>query len=237
MTRPLIQILSTRPLDNDTITLAKEQGLLIDQLEFINTVPVADDVLTNEIQHLAKRDIIAVFTSMNAVQAVADMLGTHEPVWRIGCIGQTTQLLVETLLPHCNIVATGNSAKDLANNLVQQAGDAEVFFFCSNIRREELPEILLQNNIRLHEKVVYNTLETPVKLEKEYSAILFFSPSAVRSFFSCNHVLPSTVLFATGKTTAAEIKMHTGNTVIVADAPGKQEVINKLMEWHAAKSA
>jgi uroporphyrinogen-III synthase len=230
-----LHILSTRPLGNAIITDAKSKGMVIDEMEFIKTIPLNTPELEMKIQSLVHQNIIAVFTSMNAVEAVANMLGIQQPAWRIGCIGQTTQLLVETLLPDSVIIATGTDAADLASNLLPKTGNSEVYFFCSNIRRDELPGILLGGGVPLQEVVVYETMETPHAVQTAYDAVLFFSPSAVRSFFSTNRPAANAVLFATGKTTAAAIGEYCDNEVLVAEAPGKMELVKKLMNWCAGK--
>jgi uroporphyrinogen-III synthase len=143
--------------------------------------------------------------------------------------------LVETLLPNAVIIATGNDASDLANRLLPAIDNSEVFFFCSNIRRDELPVILLDHGVQLHEVVVYETEEAPHVVQTAYDALLFFSPSAVRSFFRNNRPAVHAVMFATGKTTAAAIAEYCDNEVQVADAPGKMEVVKKLMDWYACK--
>jgi uroporphyrinogen-III synthase len=230
-----LHILSTRPLGDSVISDARSKGIVIDEMEFIQTRPLSTPELEAKVQSLVHQNIVAVFTSMNAVEAVANMLGIQQPAWRIGCIGQTTQLLVETLLPDSVIIATGSDATDLANNLLPKIDNSDVYFFCSNIRRDELPGILLEGGVPRQEIVVYETMETPHVVQTAYDGVLFFSPSAVRSFFSMNRPAAHAVLFATGKTTAAAIREHCHNEVQVAEAPGKMELVKKLMSWYADK--
>jgi uroporphyrinogen-III synthase len=78
---------------------------------------------------------------------------------------------------------------------------------------------------------VYHTISTPHKIDKAYDGILFFSPSAVQSFFYANAVLPATILFAIGQTTADAIKTFTENTVIVSEKPGKDDLVKKMFEF------
>ena len=56
------------------------------------------------------------------------------------------------------------------------------------------------------ELIVYDTRLTPVKLNNQPDAILFFSPTAVKSFFSMNELISRTKIICHGKTTAAALK-------------------------------
>ena len=78
---------------------------------------------------------------------------------------------------------------------------------------------------------MYQTIATPHKIDKEYFGILFFSPSAVQSFFSKNKVCEKTILFAIGNTTANEIKKYSTNKIIISDEPGKENLVTKMIEY------
>ena len=58
-----------------------------------------------------------------------------------------------------------------------------VTFFCGNQRRDTLPDKVRAAGIKVEELVVYETVELPLKVTDHYDAILFYSPSGVRSFF------------------------------------------------------
>jgi uroporphyrinogen-III synthase len=107
----------------------------------------------------------------------------------------------------------------------------EVIFFCGDQRRDELPQLLKDESVAVNEIVVYETIPVPHKLSKIYTAILFFSPSAVESFFSANRAEVKTIFFAIGNTTAAAIKKHCANRVLVADAPGKEELVKDMISF------
>ena len=99
-----------------------------------------------------------------------------------------------------------------------------MIFFCGDQRRNDLPEILSKNDIEVQEIVVYETIPVSKKIEEHYHGIMFFSPSAVNSFFLNNKLPSSTILFAIGNTTAEELKKHSTNTIITSDDPGKVDL-------------
>ena len=82
----------------------------------------------------------------------------------------------------------------------------------------------------MNEIVVYRTVQKAHKTAASYNGVVFFSPSAVQSFFSINKVPPSTVLFAIGRTTAGVLKEYSANTIITAEAPEKEALIKQVID-------
>jgi len=231
-----IKILSTRPLDTSIIDEAKVNNIEINCISFIETVETIDEETKLFIQNLAQENTAVVFTSMNAADAIINTLSNSliVPKWRIYCMGGTTRKNITTYFGANAIVAVGNNAFDLAEQIVNHE-EASVAFFCGNIRRNELPLTLKQNNISFIEKVVYKTIVTPQKINETIDAILFFSPSAVESFFSINKVHFSTVLFAVGSTTANTIAQYSTNTIVVSDKPEKDYLVQKAIAFFKNK--
>lgn len=227
-----ISILSTRPLDEETVSKASEHQIIIDCISFIETQNIIDENLSEEIKKLALESIAAVFTSMNGAEAVIEELRKNElkPNWEIYCIGAATQSLIKDYFVSNNIKGTAKSAAELSEIIVNNA-EKEVLFFCGNQRREELPKYLQENKVKVKEVAVYETNETPVEISKSYNGILFFSPSAVKSFFSVNSILPDAVLFSIGNTTAVEIKKHCSNKIFISDFPSKDKLVKEAIVY------
>lgn len=226
-----IHILSTRPLSASLVAEANTAGITIDELSFIETEPIQDIATQQEIEQAYLQSSTVVFTSMNAVDAVVAWQDGQLPDWVIYCMGNTTkQKLKENFGDH-SVVGTANNAAELAELIAEESDADEVIFFCGEQRRDELPAILRKSGIDVHEIVVYETIHTPHKISKEYQAILFYSPSAVHSFFSTNKVSAQTILFAIGTTTAKAVQQYCNNTIIIGKAPGKEELVRQAMEY------
>lgn len=163
----------------------------------------------------------AIFTSKNAVNAIE---GKNLKITNTFCVGDKTSFLLEK--KGFQILEKADSAKELASKIVQDHGGKEFYFFCGNLRREELPELLENNGIQYKEISVYKTELNPKKFESEFDGILFFSPSAVQSFTKENQL--NTTAFCIGKTTAAEAKKHT-EKIVIASRPSIENVIAKLV--------
>lgn len=226
-----ISILSTRPLDASFIEEAKTSNIEIDVLSFIETEAIRSTQLQQEIENVLLQSSTVVFTSMNAVEAVANELDGQQPGWKIYSIGSTTSKLVKKYFGAEAIAGIANSAAELAELIIDEGKSDEVIFFCGDQRRDELPDILRNNDIEVNEIVVYETIAVPHKVEKKYHGALFFSPSAVESFFSVNKIADSTVLFAIGNTTANALKKYSDNKLIISDEPGKEDLFRKMVEY------
>ena len=233
MQKNRLNILSTRPLNKQIIDGAAKQNIFIDCISFIETVPVVNNDLKEKIKKLSEEKITALFTSMNAVEAVKGHL-SKKPEWRIFSIGHTTKELIDDFFGSKNIVATANDANTLADVIIE-TGEKDIFFFCGDQRRDELPGKLRSKNIKLEEVVVYHTIKTTQKISKEYDAVLFYSPSAVESFFSVNDINKNVTLFAIGNTTADTIKEVVKNKIIIAEQPGKEALVKKMMAHFSAE--
>ena len=226
-----ICILCTRPLKERLVQEALQEGISIDEMSFIETEAVQSIEVQQEIEQAAKKIATVVFTSMNAVEAVADYLDGQTVEWRIYCMGTTTNQLVKKYFGEHQLAGTANSAAELAELIAENIMIDEVTFFCGDQRRDELPKILCSYNIDVTEIIVYQTIAVSHTINKIYHGILFFSPSAAESFFRKNKLSDTTILFAIGSTTAAEIKKYSSNKIIISDQPGKENLVAKMMEY------
>ncbi|WP_207495972.1 uroporphyrinogen-III synthase [Aridibaculum aurantiacum] len=232
-----INILTTRPLAQPLVEYAVEQGVAIDVKSFIDTKLNINEPTARRIKQLASKEATVVFTSMNAAEAVIrslEVLGA-DPEWIIYTLGGVTSTIIEQYFTASEIFSEAINATQLAENIILNE-EEEVFFFCGKQRRDELPVMLQEKHIKVEELVVYETIETPVKVKKTYDGILFFSPSAVKSFFSVNTVGESAILFAIGATTAAALRKQSGNKILVSDHPNK-EYLAKMAIDHLRKTA
>ncbi|HSQ45738.1 MAG TPA: uroporphyrinogen-III synthase, partial [Lutibacter sp.] len=130
---------------------------------------------------------------------------------------------------HIKVTVKANSSEELADEILLNKEIEEVHFFCGNLRRNELPEILTENNIKVNEVEVYSTNFKPVTIKSTYDGIRFFSPSSVKSYLLKNTDTQS-VAFCIGNTTAAEAVDDFEN-VFVADEPTVENVIESVNQY------
>lgn len=226
-----IPVLCTRPLPDSLLLEAVAAGISVECMPFIETEAIAGVEVQQEIENALLQSATVVFTSMNAVDAVAAELEGQMPDWQVYCIGAATRrLVIEHFGVQC-LAGTAPDASQLAELIIREGLTEEVIFFCGDQRRDELPALLRNVGIEVEEITVYQTVELLHTLKKTYAAVLFFSPSAVRSFFRCNQLPPSTVAFAIGATTAAEIRKYSQVRIEISSEPSKEELIGQMIAW------
>lgn len=223
-------ILCTRSLDIQLIQKAAQKHIGLDVTTFIETIPLRTEEVHTLIQQYSLQNIVAVFTSMSAVEAVIAQL-TVKPNWQIFCMGGVTKDLVIDFFGNASIAGTARNASALSEKIFSHEHIKKVVFFCGEQRLDDLPEVLRQHNVEVQETVVYITLQTPQLIEKTYDAVIFFSPSAVHSFFSMNTIPLTVVLFAIGKTTAATIQTYCANKVVISEWPGREQMIDLAIQY------
>ena len=84
---------------------------------------------------------------------------------------------------------------------------------------------------------MYQTINLPHTIEQQYHGILFFSPSAVQSFFQKNKLRDATILFAIGNTTANEIKKFTDKKIVTSELPEKENLVGKVIEYFSERGS
>ena len=231
---PSIDILSTRPLRDDIIHKAALKQIAIDTASFIATQPLDNEPLRAQIHQIANSShVVAIFTSMNAVDSVIKKLGAP-PAWQLFTMGGITKELTIQFFGEKHFLASAKNATALAEKIIHHGGIEKVIYFCGDQRLDELPETLKVNGISVEEIVVYETIQTPVEIQKNYQGIVFFSPSAVHSFFSLNTIPTNTILFSIGKTTTACIRTYVSNEVVTSEWPGKEQMIDQVVAYYTA---
>ena len=218
-------ILSTRPVNASQVETAEKKGIQLDVLSFIETEAIQTIEVQQEIEWASTEQATVVFTSMNAVESVTGMLDGFVPAWRIYCIGFKTKELITSYFGVDAIAGTADNASELADTITENEEYEEIIFFCGNQRRDALPRKLRKLDIDVNEIVVYETITVHHIVDKKYDGVLFFSPSAVESFFKKNVLPKSTVVFAIGNTTAETVHKRCTNKILISDQPGKDELV------------
>jgi len=88
----------------------------------------------------------AIFTSKNAVRAIQN---SGFRIQNCFCVGENTKKLLEE--NGQKVIEITQNASELGENIAKNYKNEQFHFFCGNLRREELPSILKENNISLIE--------------------------------------------------------------------------------------
>lgn len=170
----------------------------------------------------------AIFTSQNGVNAFFSGINSAVDLSKTCCfcVGEKTRsLLVEKGL---KVIKTAKNSEELGEFIAKNHQNDSFYYFCGRERREELPSILKSEEIAFFEVKTYKTELKPRKFDQKWDGILFFSPSAVISFFSENNT-ENTPAFCIGETTATAAKQFSRN-VIVSNTTNIESVIAKAVK-------
>jgi uroporphyrinogen-III synthase len=193
------KVFSTKKLTAEQLHLFGE-GITVGSDDFIQISHnrISRQLLNSELENV-------VITSKKAVESLLFNTAAEELKFKnIYCVGRKTKRLVERKIG--KVRHTENSAKLLAEYLLTHIQGTALTFFCSDQRLDDLPDILSDKGITINEVVAYQTRFSPSKVDDKTEAILFFSPSAVKSYLLANS--PGKIAFCIGETTATEARKH-----------------------------
>lgn len=228
-------ILSTKELEPSLKEAVTQKGIELTEVAFISVQPIRTKEKQTAIEEWMNypEKIALVFTSQHAAATVISLIDDVYYVnanQGIFCLDGSTRKAVLQYFKEDSIVATGSSGVELAEKIIDNGSFQKVVFFCGNQRREELPALLKEKGIEVTEVIVYETTPTPVVTTDNFDAVLFFSPSAVQSFFEVNSIPPTTACFAIGPTTAAAIAEYTSNRIITSAEPSQEMMITSVFQ-------
>lgn len=223
------RLLVTRKISPSLTLRAGLNGIDILEKEFISIEPIVSEELTNRIGKILSSKKILAFTSKNAVQAVAANKDLHGENLKIYCLEGATAEEVRKLIGKEHIAGTAMNAEKLGE-VIRAAGEKNIVFFCGNQRRDDLPEILSGAGVEVEELIVYQTLFKPQQIIDDFEAIAFFSPSAVKSFFSENTLRQNVTCVSVGNTTTEAIREHCSNRTLTAKKPSEESVLELAKE-------
>ncbi|MFC4738511.1 uroporphyrinogen-III synthase [Flavobacterium ponti] len=214
-------ILSTKKLEKATKKRLSDAGFNVIEKPFIKTNSIDFQVKTiNE---------FVIFTSKNSVKSVLKhKVESQVKEKKIFCVGQKTKKFLEK--NHFKVQETADYASDLGSIIVEKYKNNSFTFFSGNIRRNTLPDLLNENNIKWNEVVVYETTLNPKKVTSKIDGILFFSPSAVDSYLTKNK-LENQTCFCIGTTTAKALEHKTEN-IKIASQPTVENVIEEVLKYY-----
>ncbi|RLJ63413.1 hydroxymethylbilane synthase [Lacinutrix venerupis] len=223
---------STKPINvYSTKSFTEDQRLLFnekvnsDSSDFvkISLNRIAPRLLKNEIENV-------IITSKNAVEALLTNFSPIELQFKnIYCVGRRTKRMVEKRIG--KVKHSENNAKKLAEYLVEFMDGTEATYFCSDLRLDDLPNILNENNINVKEIEAYQTKLDSVKISDSVEGVMFYSPSTIKSFKQENTVKDNMIAFCIGDSTAKEAKLYFKD-VRVAKVPTLESVIELVNEYY-----
>lgn len=194
-------VISTKKLSNSQKKLFHSKGFIVKDFDFIGVKQKSFTWHTTA--HFS------IFTSKNAVKSVREHPDFEQIKKRkVFCVGANTQKMLENF--GFEVVQSATYVTELFEIIQKKFSNFSFEFFCGNLRSNVLIEGCMAQKIRLFETWVYCTELTSVKIENNFDAVLFFSPSGVKSFILKNKI-DKQPIFCIGKTTAKAVEIFSEN--------------------------
>lgn len=216
------RVLSTKLLNEVAIARLAEAGLEVIAQSFIH-IDILDHISLPKVQRAD-----AIITSANAVKALSAIRHRLPAFQTIYCIAGRTEALVRETFDAELIARPYASA--LLEILVAAPHKYPLWFFKGNKALPTIPEGLQHAGIPFEAIEVYQNKATPVVLESDFDAVLFFSPSAVESFLQDNIIPDNTITFAIGTTTAKALKPF-AKRLVISKEPTEASIIDAVLEY------
>ena len=227
--RPVKSILVSQPKpSNDNspyFMLAEKYNIKVDFRPFIQVDPVSIKEFRQQKIDILNHTAI-IFTSRNAVDhffSICGELKIEMPAdMKYFCISeQTANYLQKYIVIRKRKIFTGHRTAGDLIEILKKHKNEKYLFPCSDIRKDDIPVFLAENDFKFSEAVIYRTVASDLSdLEDVYYDILaFFSPSGINSLlvnfpdFKQNN----TRIAAFGPTTAKAVRE--ANMILDIEAP------------------
>lgn len=120
-------------------------------------------------------------------------------------------------------------ASDLADFIIDYCQKEKFLHFCGDLALNILDEKLPLQNISYKKVIIYQTNLLYPKISEKYDAVVFFSPSGVRSFAKFNS-LENLKIFSIGQTTEKELKKFTQNRIFTSKESNLEDLLNIIKQ-------
>jgi uroporphyrinogen-III synthase len=193
--------------------LAKKMNVKIDFRPFIHVEGIsAKDFRKDKINILEHTAVI--LTSRNAVDIFfslcTELRITIPESMKYFCISESTAFYLQKYVQYRKRkIFYGNQKFTELLDVIKKNKTEKYLLLCSDIHKDEIPEILEENKINFTKAVAYRTVCSDLSdlAEVKYDMLVFFSPSGIKSLFQNfpDFKQNNTRIAAFGSTTSAAV--------------------------------
>ena len=214
-----MRLLSTKILDLNFKSQIAQIGISMFEHPFIkiNSIPLKNFKFQSSF----------IFSSQNAVKIAFENPQIKKQIAgkRYFCVGEKTKALLEK--NGQKVIKMTHNASDLGFHIIKTYKNETFSFFCGKLRRPEIESLLAKEKISLQIHEIYNTIYNSKKFDNQFDGVLFFSPSAVNSFFKKNNWSSKVHAFSIGKSTSKTLEKFTLDFT-EAKKPNENELLSIL---------
>lgn len=199
-----MNILLTKNIDSDLLSNELGNDISTECVEVIT-------IENLQVEAFDLKNYSLIFTSLNGVKSFfnngfkPNEDFTSRNYNKIYCVGEKTKR--ELRKNGFGSFKVLKNAEMLSKFIIDNCVHEKFIHFCGNLAIDVLDKELPLQNISYKKVTVYNTEELNPVIPEKYHAIVFFSPSGVRSFAK-NNSLENSLLFSIGETTSKELRKH-----------------------------
>ena len=220
-----MKLLSTKIISKKFKDLLIKNNYQIEEKSFIKILPFKSKSNISILENI-------IFTSKNAVEIILKnyIIKNNLANKDIYCVGKSTAELIKK--NNLNLIKSEDNSKNLSKFILANFKNSKNSFtyFSGKKRIRELENNLKKNNINIIVHEIYDTLLTPLKINDLYDGVIFYSPSAVKSFFKGNNSLNNTYGFCIGNTTAKELSNYS-NRFSVAKSNSEENMLKSINKY------
>ncbi|MDH6251770.1 uroporphyrinogen-III synthase [Chryseobacterium sp. H1D6B] len=219
-----MKILFTKNIDPSVLSKELGDDIEVDCIEVIKTIPV-------NVTPFDLKNHSLIFTSANGVISFfknhfkPDESFTARNYNKIYCVGEKTK---KELRKHgFGTFKVVRNAEMLSRFIIAHCQHEEFLHFCGNLAIDVLDKDLPLQNIKYKKITVYTTEEIKPLIPEKYHAVVFFSPSGVRSFAKQNS-LEGIIPFSIGETTSNELRKYTQKKIFTSDGNSLASILELI---------
>jgi uroporphyrinogen-III synthase len=216
-----MKILFTKNIDSELLSKELGGNISFDCVEVIQ-------IENLNVEAFDLKNCSLIFTSSNGVKSFfGNRFKPNEDFAaknynKIYCVGEKTKK--ELRKNGFGTFKVLKNAETLSKFIIDHCQHEKFIHFCGNLAIDVLDQKLPLQNISYQKVTIYETNEIYPIITEKYHAIVFFSPSGVRSFAK-NNSLENTVLFSIGETTSRELRKHTESDIFTS----KKNTLSNLL--------
>lgn len=219
-----MRLLATKKLTRSFKDRLIQHGFSLIEYPFIKINPLAINF------HSINNCLL--FTSQNAVE-IAFSDNQLRPLLsgkKIFCVGEKTKSKIEEKGE--KVQKSAENSAFLVSFLKKNHQNESFSFFCGKRRRPEIEAFFSKSEGRLLVHEIYETQLTPKTFNHSFDGILFFSPSAVESYFQTNSWKSRNHGFCIGPTTASALAPFT-TSYSVAKEPTEAQLLLSIQNYYS----
>lgn len=164
-----------------------------------------------------------IFNSTNAVRAFFENGFQPKAEFnKIYVVGKKTEETLRGFGFNSNKIF--KNINELSSFIIQEKPEEAFLHFCGNLTLPVLENTLLEHQVSYQKIKVYHTQLLYPEISENYDAIVFFSPSGVRSFAKLNSLTGMT-LFAIGYTTEKELVKYTQREIFASQENNLEDLL------------